>query len=483
MRSHHHRRGIGLAACLLLLVTSAPALAVRAEAPLRLAYDLPLVQVEINGQGPYWFLIDTGATLPFVVSERLVEELGLETRHFEFRGESATGEVVATNRATRVETLDIGQMQLKEQQGLVADLSSFRECRVGGSFFDGILGIGLFHRWGMLLVLDYPARKLVVDTRARLDQPDRQDTLRMFELEEGQAIPQVEMRIGGREVSMYVDSGSSEGVKLRRRIAQRLQYRSKPRPGRKYSSASGRSRGSVGRIEGELEIGGHLLESPVIEVDTGRPIIGSEVLRHFRLTLDFGQKLIRLERDDDGPIRMLGERHSGIVWCAEGPDDYTLEVTTVDSNGPAAEAGLRRGDRVVRINGRTPDALLRFGTTHWQRWLKYLTEGERARFRVVRNDRKLDLAIPVADDLGARFALANPEWRQTVRDVIPETPAAEKGIQVGDRLIALDGEPIRIGADLLTRLRTDEAGHELRLTLSRDGETYKVTVPIVELVP
>jgi serine protease Do len=63
-----------------------------------------------------------------------------------------------------------------------------------------------------------------------------------------------------------------------------------------------------------------------------------------------------------------------------------------------------------------------------------------------------------------------------VVDVLPHSPAAQAGIQAGDRLLAVNGRPIETYLQLLRRVALVPPGHEAKLTLQRGGAVREVPV-------
>jgi regulator of sigma E protease len=63
----------------------------------------------------------------------------------------------------------------------------------------------------------------------------------------------------------------------------------------------------------------------------------------------------------------------------------------------------------------------------------------------------------------------------TINRVLPDTPAEEAGLQAGDRVVAINGEPVD-GDSIRTTIQASE-GRPLRLTVERDGETVQL-VPV-----
>ncbi|MCX7622557.1 MAG: RIP metalloprotease RseP [Thermomicrobium sp.] len=68
-----------------------------------------------------------------------------------------------------------------------------------------------------------------------------------------------------------------------------------------------------------------------------------------------------------------------------------------------------------------------------------------------------------------------PEYHLYVAEVVPDSPAAAAGWQPGDRLVAVEGQPIR-SADRLVRATEEAAGRPLRVTIQRGTERIETTV-------
>lgn len=132
----------------------------RVEVPLdsaagEVAFDLAgpggavlLVPVEINGQGPFHFVFDTGATLT-CVDRTLVERLALPTQS------GAVGVGAGVSSAGRVDLVRLDSIRLGEASAhdLSACVVDLQHTRSIGVEIDGLVGLNLLREF--LVTLDF----------------------------------------------------------------------------------------------------------------------------------------------------------------------------------------------------------------------------------------------------------------------------------------------------------------------------------------
>jgi S1-C subfamily serine protease len=88
--------------------------------------------------------------------------------------------------------------------------------------------------------------------------------------------------------------------------------------------------------------------------------------------------------------------------------------------------------------------------------------------------------VPVATRVVRHFGLAGNSAVH-VLEIVPQSPAARAGVVTGDRLIAIDGEPIQ-GIDGLQRLLdADWIGRDCELTILRRSSLIRVKLTPTEL--
>ncbi len=88
---------------------------------------------------------------------------------------------------------------------------------------------------------------------------------------------------------------------------------------------------------------------------------------------------------------------------------------------------------------------------------------------------------PVTESL--REALDLPRGAAEISRVIEDSPAAEAGLQPGDVVVAIDGEPLTDYLQLKQLIGAKAPGDVALLTINREGETEEVEVTLGEMEP
>jgi len=160
-------------------------------------------------------------------------------------------------------------------------------------------------------------------------------------------------------------------------------------------------------------------------------------------------------------------------------------VGQVRFDGPAADAGLRRGDLIVRVGDRDVE-----DTEQLQMdLLRQVADDAVIPMRVRRDGSERALTLRVTSDRrpltepgrllqGLGFDLASWKAESVVQSAPQGSAGARAGLRAGDRLLAVNDQPIGNSSDFISVV-TGSAGREISIDVQRAG----ARVRIVTVVP
>ena len=175
----------------------------------------------------------------------------------------------------------------------------------------------------------------------------------------------------------------------------------------------------------------------------------------------------------------------GIVIKAGDMFADPVELSGIRPNSPAYKAGLKRGDKLVAVDGRNIDSRAQLSREINRRYAK-----DSLKVAVLRGSERIERTLELIDQLQPyerpflgilpRRELADGKARAgvVVRYVYADSPAAKGGVKVGDRIIGIAGEKVVERDDLVSRLVDAPLGAKLALKVERDGKSLDV-----ELLP
>ena len=151
------------------------------------------------------------------------------------------------------------------------------------------------------------------------------------------------------------------------------------------------------------------------------------------------------------------------------PDAPNVLGATPDTSA-AHQAGLREGDRVIEVGDHAVRSWIEMFVAN-----SNLDRHQPVRLRVARGSDTLDVNLS-ADQREPLFSsLRRPEDPPVVGGVLPGMPAYKAGLQVGDRILAVEGDSISTWSDLRAHIMA-HADRPLKLTLERSGQRFDLLV-------
>ena len=187
-------------------------------------------------------------------------------------------------------------------------------------------------------------------------------------------------------------------------------------------------------------------------------------------------------------------------------DQAGVLVAAVDPDGPAAAAGIEKGDLIVSIDGQemasTSDVVAALAAAQESQVTLAFQRGDELHEQVITLARvwgqpRIGVAIgPAVQQMAEQSAPqeAAPGLRAfrmdeapgapgaVVMEVAPDSPAAGVGLQPGDWITAIDGAAV--GGDEGTALReligNHQPGDSIGLEFQREGESMSATITLGE---
>lgn len=176
-----------------------------------------------------------------------------------------------------------------------------------------------------------------------------------------------------------------------------------------------------------------------------------------------------------------------------------LVIVRVDAEGPAAQAGVKRGDILLAVDGQEINNSL-----DWFRVLRSLETGKTLELQVLHGDETRTVEATVGQSNsrpylglqvylgGAAETAAGPEEAlplatilagTRVVEVVADSPASAAGLQAGDVITAVDGKALDAESNLADVIGSYQPGDEVTLTVARpggEGETEELVVTLGE---
>jgi PDZ domain-containing protein len=241
---------------------------------------------------------------------------------------------------------------LRDQIFMVFPMETF--AAVEGIPIVGLIGYEVFKRF--VVEVSYANSRLTLTSPAAFQGAAR-GTLVPFVF--NNHVPQVEGEIDGVPGKFDIDTGSRTSVDLLGPFAEQHGLATKYRLTPSVVTGWGVGGASYGRVTraGALKLGGVTVKAPVAIVSSQKKgafsdpyvagNVGGGVLRRFDVTFDYAGKRLWLEPNAQDAVPDTYDR-AGLWVNLDGPAFAVMDVL---AGGPAHQAGLRVGDRIVAVDG------------------------------------------------------------------------------------------------------------------------------------
>ncbi len=177
------------------------------------------------------------------------------------------------------------------------------------------------------------------------------------------------------------------------------------------------------------------------------------------------------------------------MFWASGVTRWRPIVGRVEPGSIAARAGLQPGERILTVNGTSVDSQSQVR----MRLLEVMSGSGKADLTVRADGQTRPIALDVSNPearrkltgpagplagLGLHFA--GPTLPPVLGRVLPGGPAARAGLAAGDRIVAVDGRPMK-DFEAVVRAISPNPGKTLAITYSRGGVERTVQVSVASV--
>lgn len=170
---------------------------------------VPIVDVTINGKGPFKFVVDTGAPGPLRIDTTVADALGLKALRYDDEGDGS-GKNEFKVAVVPIERLGLGSFSKSHLEANVMDLKGRR------FEFDGVFGMSAFA--DHILTIDYARGTLAVD-EGSLPPANGRDIFNYQLTDDG--LIMLDAVVGGEKLPAILDTGQTmTGIMVPERVAK-----------------------------------------------------------------------------------------------------------------------------------------------------------------------------------------------------------------------------------------------------------------------
>mgnify|MGYP000491974420 CR=1 FL=1 len=277
--------------------------------PMDLTTRRPIVELLINGKGPYKFIFDTGS-MTHVIDEKLSAELGLKVV-----GEDGLRTPGSKNRVVskRVAAPKVGFSRtnlLKDVEMNTINLRSMLPV-------DGVLSAKYFEDF--LLTMDYPNSVLEVSAGS-LTKTDAG----VITFLQKPRVVNVNLDVSGNSVEVHLDTGSPGGISLPYALKDKLKLKSKPKRGHTINTPVASFKRWDVELVGNITLGNVTFKNPRVALVEGFEManLGYEVIKNLRTTIDRKNNLMKFEEPVSQTVKKRSTMKREMIYTTSYAGTY-----------------------------------------------------------------------------------------------------------------------------------------------------------------
>jgi len=332
--------------------------------PFRFLNNLIIIPVIINDSDTLHFILDTGLSTTLMTELSMGDTLSLiYSRQVKLKGLGEGEPINAIHSYGN--NFYISGIRGADQDLLILLQNVFNLSSIFGTRVHGLMGYNLFSNF--IVEIDYQ-HKIISFHNPEYYKPGRK---RKRTITLPLTIHNTKPYLVGTiilsdntevPVKLLLDTGASHALWLDIKSHPGLNFPEKVADSYLGKGLSGDIYGKLGKIHG-FRLGGFIFSSPIVAfpdsasvgnssgLDDRNGSLGSEILRRFRVIIDYPNKQITLTPNNNfkSPFKL---NRSGIDLEAPIPELPYYIISSIRKDSPADKAGLKKGDELQYINNR-----------------------------------------------------------------------------------------------------------------------------------
>jgi hypothetical protein len=322
---------------------------------------MPLVQVYLNGKGPFFFLVNTGSDF-ILVQKELATTLGMPVL-----------QKLGKRSICELKELSLGEGVFK---GMVVAVDEWEKG------IDGILGFNLFGN--CVLTIDFPGERYQLSMK-HLDPPDGAEILKY---KTGKSLcPFLPIQVGQKTILFLINTGIQTYLQIRPESESNFHFKFPPMKIHPTLSFPVAADARVGRVSDDFNLGRHMILQPVISILPSEDhMIGCGVLQNFILSFDPANKTMRIYRNSEVPIIVPSIRELGFKAQNKEGGCFITEVAGWMND---LSIDVKVGDQVLSVESIPAGSLSSNDWISFERNLNYFE------LTLLRNGEERSLEVPL----------------------------------------------------------------------------------------
>jgi hypothetical protein len=328
----------------------------------RMIKNQMVIQLHINGKGPFNFILDTGVGLVLISDPKLIDSVSFQNLRSIYISGFGEGEKLSAFIAPSVD-LRIGNTIAKNISAAILKKDVFELSNYVGIPIHGLIGYEFFQSFVVRLnfltstiTVFQPERAYIPrkGSRIPLSIEERKPYINTnIELKSGKKLP----------VKLIIDTGAGHPVSLETMDGVPFELPDERIRGNLGVGLTGPIDGYIGRIT-SLQLGKYTLNNviaafPDYEDAASRVFsinrngnMGLEIIKRFNVVFDYNRAAMYIK-----PLTTLKEAFehdmAGMEISSAGENYERLIITRVEPSSSADLAGLMKGDEILAINFKT----------------------------------------------------------------------------------------------------------------------------------